>query len=99
MPAAIAKIFAHRAAGIWRDKLQRRGFRRRRRDHRGVIHGTVAVELLDHLRDRRALLADRDVDALHVLAALIDNRIDCNRGLAGLAIPDNQLALPAANLE
>ena len=50
-----------------------------------------------HLGDRRLLLADRDVDADHVLALLVDDRIDRDRGLAGLAIADDQLALTAAD--
>src|SRR5581483_6405073 len=49
------------------------------------------------LRDRRLLLADRDVDADDVLSLLIDDRVDRDRRLAGLAIADDQLALSAAD--
>src|SRR4029078_1891649 len=52
-------------------------------------------ERCDDLRDRRFLLADRDVDADEVLAILVDDRVDRDRGLAGLAIAEDQLALPA----
>ena len=49
------------------------------------------------LRDRGCLLADRDVDADHVAAALVDDRVDADRGLAGAAVADDQLALAAAD--
>ena len=54
-------------------------------------------ERLDGLRDRRALLADRDVDALHALTLLVQDRVDRDGGLAGLAVADDQLALTAAD--
>ena len=47
--------------------------------------------------DRRRLLADGDVDAGHVLTLLVDDRVDRHRGLAGLAVADDQLALAAAD--
>ena len=99
MAAGVAEILAHRAAAIRRDELQRGGFGSGRRDHRGVFHRAVTVELVDHLGDGRALLPDRDVEALHVLAALVDDRVDRDRGLAGLAVADNQLALAAPDLQ
>ena len=49
------------------------------------------------LRDRRALLADGDVDALHAEAALVEDRVDRDRGLAGLAVADDELALTPAD--
>src|SRR5207302_10534061 len=38
--------------------------------------------------------ADGDVNADHVLALLVDDGVDRDRGLAGLAVADDQLALP-----
>src|SRR6187200_499385 len=52
---------------------------------------------LDHLRDCGALLSDRDVDADDVAALLVDNRVERNCRLAGLAIADDQLALSTAD--
>ena len=52
---------------------------------------------LDHLRDRGAFLADGDVDADDVLALLVDDGVDGNGGLAGLAVADDELALSAAD--
>src|ERR1700691_5723832 len=99
MAAGVAKVLAHRAAAVWRDKLQRGRFRSGRGDHRGVFHRTMAVELVDHLGDGRAFLPDRDVEALHVLAALVDDCVERDRGLAGLAVADDQLALAAPDLQ
>ena len=62
-----------------------------------VRHRAVLFELAHHVRDRRGLLADRDVDADQVLALLVDDRVDRHRGLAGLAVADDQLALAAAD--
>src|SRR6185437_1983632 len=65
----------------------------------------VVLQRLDDLRDGRALLADRDIDAvqlLRLIAAgvdrlLIEEGVDGDGGLAGLTIADDQLALPAAD--
>ena len=68
-----------------------------RRDDDRVLHRAVLLELAHDVRDRRVLLPDRDVDALKVAALLIDDRVDRDRGLAGLAVADDELALPAAD--
>jgi hypothetical protein len=55
-------------------------------DHR-VLHRPVLLERGDGLRDGRALLADGDVDALHALALLGEDRVDGDGGLAVLRSP------------
>src|SRR5205085_9560398 len=58
-----------------------------------------------HGGDRGVLLADGDVDALDLLlrvaalpvVALVDDRVDRNRGLAGLPVADDELTLPASD--
>ena len=62
-----------------------------------VLHRAVLFELAHHVRDRALLLADGDVDALNAGALLVDDRVDRDRGLAGLAVADDQLALAAAD--
>src|SRR5262249_41460907 len=65
----------------------------------------VVLQHLDELRDGRALLADRDVDAveLDLLVAggvewlLVKNSVERDCGLAGLTVADDQLALAAAD--
>src|SRR5204863_6286462 len=62
-------------------------------------------ERADDLRDGRALLPDGDVDAVELLALLarrvdvllVDEGIERDGGLAGLAVADDQLALAAAD--
>ena len=49
------------------------------------------------LDDGRHPLADRDVDADQVLVLVVDDRVDRDRRLAGLAVADDQLALAAAD--
>ena len=63
----------------------------------GVIHRAVLRERLGHLCNGRALLADGDIDTDNVLALLVDDGVEADRGLAGLAVADDQLTLAAAD--
>src|SRR3546814_9253821 len=70
--------------------------RRGRGDDDRIFHRAIFFELTHDLRDGRALLADGDVDAIELLAligalvgfALVDEGVDRDRGLAGLAVAD-----------
>ena len=95
--AAVAEELTERAGGVGADVEQRRGVGSGRRDHHRVIHGTLVLERLDHLRDGRLLLADGVVDADDVQTLLIDDGVDRHRRLAGLPVADDQLALSTAN--
>ena len=53
--------------------------------------------LVDDLGNGGLLLADGDVDAVNALPLLVDDGVDGNRGLAGLAVADDELALTAAH--
>ncbi len=97
MAAAVAEKLAHRACGIRSDVQQRRGIGGAGRDDDAVAERVGLFEDAHHLRDRRLLLADRVVDADDVLVALIDDGVDGHRGLAGLPVADDQLALAAAD--
>ena len=66
-----------------------------RHDHDGVGHRPLFPKGGYGLRHGRSALADGAIDAYDILALLIENGIDCNGGLAGLAVPENQLTLPA----
>src|SRR4051812_35011674 len=55
----------------------------------------MLLELAYDVCDRGGFLADRHVYAKEVLAFLVDDRVDRNRGLAGLAVADDELALAA----
>ena len=95
--AAVAEVFAHGAAGVGRDVLERRRVGRTRLDDDRVAHGVVLFQRLDHLRDGRALLPNGDVNANHVGGALVDDGVDDDGGLPGLAVADEELALTAAD--
>src|SRR6267142_6912392 len=103
--AVVAEILAHGAAGERRDVLHRRRIGRGGGHDDGIFQRALLFEHLDELGDGRTLLADRDIDAiqLDVLVAggvewlLVQNGIERDRGLAGLAVADDQLALAAAD--
>src|SRR5439155_26803282 len=76
------------------DVLERRRVGGAGNDDDRVIHGAVLLERRDDLRDRRLLLTDRDVDAGDPLALLVDDRVDRDGALPGLAVADDELALP-----
>ncbi len=89
----IHEVFAHRAARERCNPAQRRSIRRAHRDDGRVLHRPLLFEDLREGGNGRVLLADGDVDAEHVAASLVDDRVDRNRGLAGGAIADDKLAL------
>src|SRR5438045_2314428 len=60
-----------------------------------MIGSAVSVEPAHDVRDGARLLPDRDVDAGDAGVLLVDDRVDRERGLAGLAVADDQLALAA----
>src|SRR5690349_600716 len=103
--AVVAEIFAHRASGVGREELQRRRLRRGRGDDDRIFHRAILFERADDLGDGRALLADGDVDAVELLALLarlvdlllVDEGVERDSALAGLAVADDQLALAAAD--
>ena len=103
--ALVHPVLADGRAGVRRDVLVAGRVGGRRGDDRGVLQGAVVLQRLAHLGDRRALLAHRDVDAAHLellvarlpVRALVDDRVDGDRGLAGLPVADDQLPLAPAD--
>ena len=85
--------------------MHRRGVGRGRRDHDRVLHRAVLFQRADELGDRRALLPNRNIDAIElpalivpdIGALLVEDRVDDHRGLAGLPVADDELALPSAD--
>src|SRR2546421_7138734 len=55
------------------------------------------LQLAHDIGDGRLLLADGDVNTLNAGGLLVDDGVDGEGGLAGLAVADDQLALPAAD--
>src|SRR5450432_2267688 len=103
--AVVAEIFAHGAAGKRRQELHRRRIGRGGGDDNGIIERALLFEHLDELRHGGALLPDRDIDAieldllvgLRVERLLIEDGVERDRGLAGLAVADDQFALATAD--
>ena len=62
-------------------------------DDDGVFHGAVLFELAHHVGDGGSFLADGHINAEEVLALLVDDVINSDGGLAGLAVANDQLAL------
>jgi hypothetical protein len=95
VPAVVEEVLAHRAAGVRGHPLDRRRLRRRRHDDDRVVERAGFLQPVVDLRHRRRLLADGDVDADDVAAPLVEDRVDEDRGLAGRAVADHELALTA----
>ena len=93
----VEEVLAHRAAGVRRDVLDRRRLVGGGGDDDRVLHRPVLFEDLLQLDDGRHPLPDRDVDADQVLVLVVDDRVDRDRRLAGLAVADDQLSLAAAD--
>ena len=106
MHAVVAEVLADGGAGHRREELHRRRIGRGRGDDDRIFERAVVLEDLDELRHGRALLPDGDVDAVELVALgrvggvrrlLVEEGVEDDGGLAGLAIADDQLALAAAD--
>ena len=97
MLTVLHPVLTHGATAVGGQELERCRIRRRS-DHDGrVLHRTQLFERGHGLGDGRRLLPDGDVDALHPETLLVQDRVECDGGLAGLAVTDDQLALAAAH--
>jgi hypothetical protein len=96
--AAVEEVLAHRATRVRGEVLDRGGLVGGRGDDDRVLERTGVLELLPDLDHRRHALADRHVDADEVRVLVVDDRVDADRRLAGLAVADDQLALAAADV-
>src|SRR3984893_12858118 len=103
--AVVAEILAHGAAGERRQELHRLRIGGGGGHDDRVVERALLLQHPDELGYGRALLPDRDIDAieLDLLVAggvegfLVEEGIERDRGLAGLAVADDELALAAAD--
>ena len=101
--ALVHPVLAERRAGVGGDPLEAGRVRRRGGDDRRVLQRAGFLQRGADAGDRGALLPDRDVDAADLLLRvaglpvllLVDDRVDADGGLAGLAVADDELALAA----
>ena len=97
MLAVVAEVLAHRGRRKRGEVLHRRWLGRGCRDHDRVVHRAVLLQRLHHAGHRGPLLPNGAVNADQIVLGRVDDRIQRHRGLAGLAIADDQLALPTAD--
>ena len=103
MLAVVHPLLGDRRTGIGRKPFEAGRVRRGCRDDGGVIHRAALFEHPAHAGDRGALLADRHIDTADLLVgvaglpvlSLVEDGVDADRGLAGLAVADDQLTLTA----
>jgi len=95
--AVFHPVLAHGAAAVRGEELERSGVRRRSNNHGGVLHGSEFFERGHVLGNGRSFLTNRDVDALNPEALLVQDRVEANCGLAGLAVADDQLSLTSTH--
>ena len=98
-------MLADGRAGVGREVLEAGRVRCRGGNDGRVLERAVLLQCALDGRDGRALLADGDVHAAHLLVgisrqpvlALVEDCVQTHGGLAGLAVTDDQLALAAAD--
>ena len=97
--APVAEPFGDRGGRERREPAQPRFGGRFRDDEDRPLQRAALPHRLDHPAHRRHPLTDRHIDADQPVlsAALIDHRIDRDRGLAGLPLAHDQLALAATD--
>jgi hypothetical protein len=95
--AVVEEVLAHRAARVGSHELDRRSLVGRGGDDDRVVERTVFVERLRDRDDRGHTLADRHIHGDHAGVLVVDDRVDRDRRLAGLAIADDQLSLAATD--
>ncbi len=95
--AVVAEVLAHGSRGVGSEIQHRRRLRRGGGNDDGVLQRVVLSQRLHKLRDRGTLLADGAVDADQVVLRVVDDGVERDGSLAGLAVADDELALAAAN--
>src|SRR3984885_9561539 len=92
--ARFHEIFCDAGGGVGGDIGEARGIIALRYNDHAIFHCTFVAQLRDDLGHRGCPLANCAVDAEHVLTALVYDGIDGNGRFPGLAIAEDQFALP-----
>jgi len=101
----VTEPLAHGATRVWREVLEWGGVSSGGDDDDGVLHGIGLLEDVTELADGGLLLADGDVDAVEFLVVivvveellLVKDGVECDGGLTGLPVTDDQLTLASAD--
>jgi len=97
MAAVVAYFLADGAARVGRDVLHRRRVGGRGRHDAGILHRPMLLQHRPRPGHGGHLLADGHIDAVDALPLLVDDRVNSQRGLADLAVADDQFTLAAAD--
>ncbi len=93
--ALVTEVLGDGAGGVRRDPLQARRIVGAGHHEDAAVHAAFGARDLDEPAHGGGPLPDGDVHADHVGPALVEDCVEGDRGLAGAAIADHQLALPA----
>ena len=97
VPARFHEMLRDAGRGVGSDVGESRRVVAFGHDDDGVIHGAFFAQVGDDLGDGGRTLADGAINAQHILAALVQNGVDRDGGLAGLPVAEDQFALAAAD--
>ena len=95
--ARLHEVLGDAGRGIGSDVGEARRVVALGHDDDGVLHRALLAQVGHDLGDGGGALADRAIDAHDVLAALVEDGVDRDGGLARLPVAQDQLALAAAD--
>ena len=95
--AFVHEVLGNGGTGVRSQVLQSSRLRGVSRHDHGVIEGAALTQHLNDVGNRSSLLTHGDVNTDHVLICLVQDRVDRDRGFAGLAVTNDQLALAASH--
>merc|ERR1711943_152759 len=95
--ALVHEVLGDGGAGVGSQVLQCSGLGGVGRHDHGVIEGATLTQHFNDVGHGSSLLTHGDVNADHVLIRLVQDRVDRDGGLAGLAVTNDQLALATAD--
>ena len=93
----IPEIFPDGGSCVRSDKLHRCGVRSVSSYYHCVLHRAVIFKRLDDRHYSGCLLTDRHVNAFHVTALLVNDRVNRYGGFPGLPVADYQLPLASSD--
>merc|ERR1711943_33184 len=94
--ALVHEVLGDGGAGVGSQVLQCSGLRGVGRHDHGVVEGATLTQHFNDVGHGSSLLTHGYVDADHVLIRLVQDRVDRDGVLAGLAVTNDQLALTTA---
>src|SRR5271163_3357635 len=105
MLTVVHPVLSDRRTGVRCKPFEAGGIRGRRSDNGGVVHRAALLQDAAHAGDGGAFLPNGYIYAPHLLLGilslpvlpLVEDGVDTDRGLAGLAVADDQLALATAD--